>query len=319
MVGASGSRSRRTQGAEEGAEACPLPCPDVRFDSDFARRIELFTLRLSAASERREGAGRASLAGGGEEFVAYRPYRPGEDLRALDWNLLARLDRPYVRVTRREASERWWVYLDTSASMGVGPPGKLQRAAEIVCAYACVGARMGARVRIIAASSGAGITVRGRPDLASLRSFLQKQRAAGDVGLARALRSYPPPLEAGRVFVVGDLLDVEPADLLHLARRGRELLALQLLAPIEMTPGLHASGSDDVARAGSRAVEWVDPESGARLNMLLDAACLARYERALEKRLSAWSQHATRHGMSYHCGSTARSFEELALAQLGER
>ena len=118
-----------------------LPCPDVHLGKEYLRRLERFSLRFAAGLERREGAGRAGLLGAGEEYVTSRPYRPGEDLRHLDWDLLARLDRPYIRVSRREAAESWSLWIDTSASMGVGPPGKLQMAAEVAGGIAAAGLR----------------------------------------------------------------------------------------------------------------------------------------------------------------------------------
>src|SRR5258707_756618 len=114
----------------------PLPCPSVRLDAALRARAERFAARLSAARGRREGAARAGLSTGGLEFDHYRPYRPGDDLRALDWDVYARSDQPVVRVLRPEAGERWAILIDTSASMGVGPPGKLQRAAGCARALA---------------------------------------------------------------------------------------------------------------------------------------------------------------------------------------
>ncbi|MDA1265673.1 MAG: DUF58 domain-containing protein, partial [Planctomycetota bacterium] len=135
------------------------PYPAVALGGDYLRRVEQLTLRLAATKERREGAGSAAVVGAGEEFVGYRPYRDGEDLRGLAWDLLARLDRPYVRVTRREAAERWSVLLDTSASMAVGPPGKLQVAAEVVGALASLALRGGAAVEVAASDGSRPLTV----------------------------------------------------------------------------------------------------------------------------------------------------------------
>ena len=86
--------------------AIELPCPGVAFPPEFVGRLERLSHRVSTARQRREGAGGLRLTGAGEEFVGYRPYRIGEDLRRLDWDLFARLDRPYVRVRRREARRR---------------------------------------------------------------------------------------------------------------------------------------------------------------------------------------------------------------------
>lgn len=280
-----------------------LPCPTVRFAADFVRRLERLALRVASARERREGQGGAALAGAGEEFVGYRPYRPGEDLHHLDWSLLARLDRPYVRVSRREASEHWAVLVDDSASMGVGPPGKLQAAAEVACGLACVGLRQGAQVEIVA-SGGESFNLRRLTDLPGLLAFFEGLVARGDRGLAQLLGRRRLGTECGRAFLVGDLCDLDPRAVLALARPGRDLLCAQVLAPVELAP-----------RRGAR-VEWVDPEGGGRLPRTLDGPTLAAYERALEERLAAWDRLAARHGFTHHLFPSDRPFEEAVRGML---
>ena len=46
------------------------------------------------------GRGKSASSGGGVEFVDIREYSPGDDLRAVDWNLYARLDKLLIRVFR---------------------------------------------------------------------------------------------------------------------------------------------------------------------------------------------------------------------------
>lgn len=280
----------------------------VSFPPLFARRLERFALRVSAARERREGAGSAALAGRGEEFVGYRPYRPGEDLRPIDWNLYARLDRPYVRVTRREASESWEVLVDTSASMGVGPPGKLQACAELACALASIALRQGARTTIHLAGAGGSLRearVRVAPDLPRALGFLEGARARGTLGIASALASWRPSTGAGRVFVCGDLLDLEPAGLAALRRVGRELFAVQILAPHELVPPEQGG------------VEWIDPETGERSIVELDSALAAAYRRELDKLLESWRASCARHGVVHMCASSDQPFEVLLPRLLG--
>ncbi len=62
--------------------------------------------------------------GGSGEFVDYREYAPGEDLRRLDWKVLARTGRTYIRLHQEETNLRCVLALDTSASMDFGatPP-----------------------------------------------------------------------------------------------------------------------------------------------------------------------------------------------------
>ena len=283
----------------------PLPSPRVVLDRDFERRLGAFARRLAGGRERREGAGRSQLFGVGTEFVGYRPYRPGEDLRQLDWNLYARLGKPFVRVARREASEHWAVLLDTSASMGVGVPGKLQSAAEVATAIAAVALASGASVTLWTSGAERAFRLRRRSDLAGWRRFLEEEVAAGERGLGALAREPARAQGAGRVFLLGDLFDLEPAEVLGLVRRARELFLGQVLAPEELAP------------VDQGAVEWVDPESGEALLAGADPGSRAAYEAALAGALEAWRAFATRHRARHHAWSSARPFEQAASGLCG--
>lgn len=262
--------------------------------------------RVRGARERREGAGNATLQGVGAEFVGYRPYRPGENLRALDWNLYARLDRPFVRVARREASESWAILLDASASMGVGVPGKLQAGAELATALAGLGLGLGASVElIISGDAPRSMLVRKKVQLPGWLSLLEQVRASGTAGLGALIENPARFRSAGRVFAIGDLLDVESRALFSLARRGRELLCAQVLAPEELAPDEAAS-----------AVVWVDAESGERHRLELDRGIREGYERELGEALEAWRAAAARHRVGFGSFSSDTPFEEICAALL---
>lgn len=288
----------RAQAAER------VPFPGVVFAPDFVRRLERLTLRLAAARELREGAGSAALAGAGEEFIGYRPYRPGEDLRGLAWDLLARLDRPYVRVTRREAAERWSVLVDTSASMGVGPPGKLQAAAEVAAGIACIGLRAGAGIELRATDGAPPLRVGKPTDLPAVLGYLEGLTAHGTPGLGALLAAVRPGADCGRVVLLGDLCDLSPAAVLGLRGHGREVLCGQLLAPHELAPPTGA------------AVEWLDPEGEGRAPRNLDRRAVEAYEQALEAQLASWDGLAARHGLRHHVHPSDRPFEDAVRALL---
>jgi uncharacterized protein (DUF58 family) len=280
----------------------------VHFAPDFVARLEGLTARVRAAREREEGPGAHGQLGGGEEFVGYRPYRPGEDVRDLDWAAYARLDRPYVRVRRRETSERWAVLLDASASMGVGRPHKLQRASEVAVALAFCGLRTGATASVFIASADSSraaemLRVRVASDLARCIAFFEGRTAHGTRG-ANAAFADPRLARAGRVFVVGDQLGYEPRDVLALARRGRALTVVQILATHELAP------------AAASAVEWLDPESGERLELALSPDAIGAYSHALEARLDLWRTTCARHGIAQRCFASTSAFEDVVRAVL---
>lgn len=280
-----------------------LPAPRVAFEADFLARLGRFGARVRSAAERREGAGRGRRLGVGAEFVGYRPYRPGDDPRRLDWGVYARSRRPFVRVTRREASEAWGILLDTSASMGTGAPGKLQRCAEVAIALASVALRLGASVRL-RTSSGGALTIRRAQEIGAAMAALEREEAAGSLGLGALLARGHGLGDAGRVFLLGDLFDLEPSALRALARRGREVACAAVLAPAELAPPVDA------------AVQWVDPEDGGRASVFVDARTRAAYETLLTRHLDAWRSGCARHRVAFGCWSSLSEFEDIAGALL---
>src|SRR3989304_679346 len=68
----------------------------------------------------RVGAHTSRLRGTGFDFQALRPYRPGDDVRTIDWSVTARMNAPYVRETRAERELDVMIALDVSRSMELG-------------------------------------------------------------------------------------------------------------------------------------------------------------------------------------------------------
>lgn len=276
----------------------------IQLEPSFVARLERLVGRVAAVRGRCEDSGRTTLLGGGDEFVGHRPYRPGDELRDLDWNLLARFDEPFVRVHRRGSGARWTILLDTSASMGLGRPGKLQRAAEVATGLAFVGLAEGARVELrVAPARRQGLNR--RSELADWMRFVESLRAAGADGLAGLLRGAARG-GAQRLFLVGDLFDVEPEQVAVLARRrDAKLDVVRLLAPRELEPG---SADTDV--------EWVDPETHERLGVALDSEVRRRYEHVLTTHLERLRATCARHRVGHGVWSTARPFEDIVRGVL---
>ena len=281
--------------------------PAVRFEPDFPRRARHWAARQAASRLRPwafESAGAARTPGAGFEFLGYRPYRPGEDLRHVDWDAYARFDVPYVRVHRREGGERWSLRVDSSASMGVGDAHagatKLQRACEIAFALALLGVTQGTRVAI---ESGSGrFVARKRGDFAAALAFLSALRAEGGGGIP-----WRGAAGATHVFVLGDLFDDAVRDVAPLARRpGCQVSVTRILAPHE----LEAPGDVD-------AVDWIDPESGARLEVQLATRAREHFDQLLSSELDAWRTWCARHRVGFGVASTDEVFEPIATAALG--
>ena len=89
--------------------------PDVMRE---LRYLELYTAKK--IRNLRIGAYTSPLRGPGFDFDEHRPYRPGEDVRRIDWNVTARLNAPYLRQTHAERELNIIVALDLSPSMSFG-------------------------------------------------------------------------------------------------------------------------------------------------------------------------------------------------------
>jgi uncharacterized protein (DUF58 family) len=280
----------------------------IAFAGDFWARLESLAARVQAARGREPGAAQSRVRGAGDEFLGHRPYRPGEELRHLDWGLLARSERAFVRVFRREVGERWVLLLDASASMGLGEPGKLQCAAEIASGLAACALAAGASARLLALQPAgvASVSAARAGELGRWLAFLEGLSAAGREGL-RPLFAAPAVARASRVFLIGDLMDLDPADVVPLAGRGRAVDLVSILAPHELVP----------EAPGRRGVRWLDPETGAALGVELDRELCARYARHLEQRLVAWDRLARRGRFGHRACSSAAAFEDAVRAVLG--
>lgn len=292
-------------------DAGPLcESPGVSWPEGFARRLE--RLALSRASERGEGEARAArrVEARGLEFAGYRAYRAGEDVRHLDWALLARLDRPFVREHAAAAGERWSVHVDCSGSMGLGEPGKLSAAAALALGLAAAGLRRGARTSVRAA----------RPDGTALAFELARRAdlarcVAGVAGLRAERGARVPPFvdaprgRCERVFVLGDLDGFDVARLRALRARGRRVVAGVVIAPHEraLPPG--------------ESARLVDRESGASLDVALAPEDRARYAAALSAHLAELAARARGAGVALVPLSSAAPFEDgvRALFAAAER
>jgi len=272
--------------------------PAVRFEPGFRARVERALARCARARAGFESTGRAWTAGGGDDVAGSRAYRPGDDPRTIDWNASARSERVIVRVLRRARGGHDVVALDASLSMAVGPPGKLQRSAEVAAALALLAARGGAVVTVLALPQRARFDLQVPAAFPALCTWLETLRAEGAIEWPAA-----PLPRCERATWIGDLAGASPPDLARLAPRGAGFRVLQMLAPHERAP--FASGP----------VAWWEPEHGAQLELDVDAAAVAAHARALERLHDARHHELARRGARIARASSDEPFE-VALARI---
>lgn len=248
------------------------------FDEAFLRRLEQLELasrRLTAG--RMKGERRSLRRGQSVEFADYRNYSAGDDLRQLDWNAYARLERLFVKLFVEEEDVTVHVLVDASRSMDHGEPNKLDAARRAAAALAYLGLASMDRVSVAFLGDGrsSGLRpLRGKRHALELFGFLSDPRAERLTGLAEAARDYVGRMRgSGPLILISDLMDPGYLDALRdLAATRSQLSVLHLLAPDELQPevppdarlvdnetgqGIEVSGDDDlVERYLARLSDW---------------------------------------------------------------
>ena len=113
------------------------------------RRVELRTSKL--ANDLMVGAYHSQFKGRGMDFEELREYVPGDDVRTIDWNVTARMRRPFVKLHREERELSVLLVLDVSASGDFGSTQRTKRevAAEIAGTLAFSAIRNGDKVGLL--------------------------------------------------------------------------------------------------------------------------------------------------------------------------
>jgi uncharacterized protein (DUF58 family) len=265
--------------APEPAAPSPAARPDHatrRFDETFLRRLETLRVVTKRASLGQLRADRRSRrVGAGIEFADHRDYVAGDDLRILDWNLYGRMERLLVRLFEEDEDLAIDVLVDTSASMGVGTPPKLDLATQIGAALAYVGLANLDRVAVTAMGDtlGDGLPpARGKAHILRVLRFLEGVRAEGRTSLAGAARAFLARHRRhrrGLVVLLSDFYDPDGyREALDLLRYGRlEVVVIQVSAPEEARPDLRGD------------VTVRDVETGEERDVTISPRALAAYER----------------------------------------
>src|SRR5438132_9759941 len=158
-----------------------------------------------------KGERRSKRKGQSVEFADYRNYVKGDDLRHLDWNLYARLDRLFIRLFQEEEDLHFYVLIDNSLSMDFGNPSKLHYAKQIAAALGFIGLVNLDRVVVEAFNDRLTQTmpaIRGRRSLWRLMDFLNKVQPAGGSDMAQSLRTFSLKSSGkGIVVILSDFMD----------------------------------------------------------------------------------------------------------------
>ena len=323
---------------------------DALFDAEFMRKLERLTLisrKLKAG--RMKGERRSPKRGQSVEFADYRNYTHGDDLRRVDWNVYARMERLFIKLFQEEEDLTVHLLVDASKSMDWGDPNEItvsapmtpvgsdDRAIGGVVAPAPGAAtrdlnkliyakRTAAALGYIALSNLDRLTVtafsksgirrlsaaRGKGHAVKLLRFIAGMRAEGATDLDLMCRQYASQARfPGLLFILSDFL-VEGGGiegLRALQAAGHEVNVIHILAPAEVHPELALIGD----------LRLRDVETGATQEVSIDGGVLDLYREKFE----AWQQgiemFCRKRGINYVQVTTDQPFEDLVLHYLRRR
>ncbi len=231
------------------------------------RRLELdINRRLDGLLQ---GDYQGLLPGPGSEPGESRPYRAGDDVRRMDWNVTARTAVPHVRDAVADRELETWVVVDASASLDFGTANSEKRdlALAAVAAIGFLTARTGNRMGAVVVGSSGIFQIPPRTGRAALLGLLHKlatmphsaglegtSPSAGATALGAAVRRLlQPPRRRGLAVVVSDFISTPGWErpLRALVAR-HQVLAVEVVDPREL----------ELPKVGYLTL--VDPETGAR-------------------------------------------------------
>jgi uncharacterized protein (DUF58 family) len=242
------------------------------------------------------GLHRSPFHGYSAEFSQYRHYRPGDDLKYVDWKLFARTDRLYTKQFRETTNLMAQLALDASASMGyAGANGvsKFQYARLLAAAVAHLVSRQGDAIGLVTFGAELRQFMPSRGGQAHLRALLLalgREAPSGRTAAAGALaRTIDLLKRRGLLVVASDLYDedenVERA-LKRAAHIGHEVVVFHVLTREEL----------ELPYRGD--VEIEDPETGQRV--LTNGRAAARdYRAAFAGFLDRWRTRCATYGIDY--------------------
>lgn len=274
-------------------------------------RLELATRKIFRG--RLKGERRSKRKGQSVEFADFRNYVAGDDLRLLDWNLYARLDKLIVKLFLEEEDLHFYTLIDASKSMDFGDPTKLTYAKQLAASLSFIGLVRADRVRIETLGQGPGHkspALRGRSSVWRMLEQVSAIEAGENISLADGVKNFclrnPTP---GLVLVISDMMDKAGYEtaLRYFAARQFDCYVVQVLCQEELQPDVQGD------------LKLVDCEDRDEAEITVNAPLMARYQKTLAEFTGGVQEFCRRRGMHYLLAHNQMPIDELVAHHLRRR
>ena len=267
------------------------------------------------------GLHKSPYRGFGVEFVEYRQYTPGDDIRHVDWKAVARSDRYYVKEYEDETNLQCVILLDRSASMGYGGQpatattalDKLEYGSYLAASLAYLILRQGDGVGLVTFDQVVHNYVppsSKNTQWLAIHSTLDELRADEGTDLGSPLHELAESMpRRGLVILISDLIDdVEQMmnALMHFRFKGHEVLVFHIVDREELTFPF------------SETARFDDPETGERITVA-PSAIRADYLAAVEEFMESIRTGCAKIQVDYERMETDRPLDFALFSYLSRR
>jgi uncharacterized protein (DUF58 family) len=249
----------------------------------------------------RQGLHRSPFHGYNAEFSQYRHYRPGDDLKYVDWKAFGRTDRLFTRQFRETTNLSALFVCDLSRSMDYGAKFALAQAATAVLGTLVID--QGDAAGLLALGDQGRLSFlparSGHHHLTLFLAAVARLRPEGIAPVSDALTRAAALLKRrGLVIVVSDFYDEERtlAELRRMSRMGHDVIAV------------HVISRDEITLPDRGAVEYVDSETG-RTVVVQPERAQAAYKQRVEGWLQGVAQAMARDRIAYLRLTSRDTFE----------
>lgn len=283
-------------------------------DPEFMAKLDqlaLFSRKIFAGKLRGERL--TKKRGESVEFADHRSYVSGDDLRFLDWNIYARLERLFIKLFLQEEDLHVSLLIDTSASMDWGQPNKGLYARRIAAVIAYIALINFDRLSLYGYAAGLHdelTGVRGRRWMFKVIDFLSRLPFDGSSNFPAACKQFairhPQP---GIVLILSDFFEKAGYEegLRFLLGRNYDVYAVQILSPEEIDPPLVGD------------LRLLDVEDDDIAEVTVSRALINRYKQNLQAYCGGLKDYCTRRGVNYLFTSTEVPFDQIVLSYFRQR
>ncbi|MGC3966132.1 MAG: DUF58 domain-containing protein [Pirellulales bacterium] len=268
--------------------------PDALLSPDVLAKLEQldFVSRKMLQGHVR-GERRSTRKGRSVEFADYRSYVQGDDLRFVDWNIAARLDRLFVKLFLEEEDLHFYTLVDNSPSMDFGDPTKLHVARQIAAALGFIGLIRSHRVCLetLGRSLKAPSPIwRGRHNAWRMFQHLTSTPPTEKGSLLEGVKNFTLRHSGrGILVLITDLMDKQGYEeaLRYLSARRLDTYVVHILSREELQP--------DVAGE----LRLIDCEDEQAVEVTVGEPLVKAYDRTLKAFLREAEEFCKRRGLHY--------------------